>query len=250
MKYLTKKQKIQEETYIFPYHYLDLVDEMYMLTNIEYLGLLKIVKELLKPYKNQLILDAGCGDGRLCYELKKEKVNLVGVDFSKRAIRFAKAFNPEVKFFVQDLEKLRISEKFDYIVFMETLEHIIPNRIPKILDNFSKVLKENGKLIITVPSSNLPLEEKHYQHFTEDRLKKTLEPYFKLEKIYGYSEIGYKRNIFLNLRRIGLLLMPFRKRLKIIIKFFKFMNNFYMKNIALTNPKNGLRLIAVFKKQE
>src|SRR5438132_3885481 len=96
----------QEAQYSFPYHYSDLSEGAYKFANLSYLIRIATVKQMLSPYLGQLVLDAGCGDGRLCYELRNENIKVVGVDMSERAISFARAFNPEIEFFVQNLEDL------------------------------------------------------------------------------------------------------------------------------------------------
>lgn len=132
----------QEDEYNFPYHYLDLKDGIYKLTNIEYYCNLEIIKTFIKPFNGQLILDAGCGDGRFSYALRKENVKIVGIDFSEPAILFARAFNPNLDFFVQDLEHLHFPYQFDYVILTEVIEHLIPEKIPIILRNIARVLKK------------------------------------------------------------------------------------------------------------
>ncbi|MEE9239552.1 MAG: class I SAM-dependent methyltransferase [Thermodesulfobacteriota bacterium] len=249
MGQLTENQLHQEALYNFPYHYLDLkVEEYKLLRSIEYLSYIELVKNLLKPYNGDLILDAGCGDGRLCYELKEDNVRIVGVDFSESAIAFAKAFNPDVKFLVQDLEQLHLPYKFDYIFLVETLEHFIPEKIPVILQKLSNVLAKDGKLIVTVPSRNLPMVQRHYQHFTKESLTRILEPHFKIVTIFGYSKIGYKRNIFDNLRRVGFLLYPLRSRIKSVRRFLHFLAGYYERNLAVDDPDKCRGLIGVCEK--
>lgn len=244
----TKKQQKQEEQYVFPYHYLDLKVDIYRyIYSIEYLSLIREIKKLMMPFKGQFVLDVGCGDGRLCYELKKANLEVVGVDFSERAIDFAKAFNPSVKFYVKDIKDLQLNHKFDFIILMETLEHLIPKQIPTIMKNLSKNLKKEGRLIITVPSTNLPVEKKHYQHFSEKSLMNTLKPYFKINKVIGYHKKGNEKFIFSNLQRIAVLLYPFKKRLS-LTKYFKFMADYYQKNIATGPAKSCLGLIAICQK--
>lgn len=89
MSQLNKTQLHQEAQYYFPYNYSDLVLKGWrwqrLPWSIEYLGLLNIVKDALRPFNRQLVLDAGCRDGRLCYELKQENVTVVGVDYSQQA---------------------------------------------------------------------------------------------------------------------------------------------------------------------
>jgi 2-polyprenyl-3-methyl-5-hydroxy-6-metoxy-1,4-benzoquinol methylase len=176
---LTSKQKAQEDQYTFPYHYLDVgLEEYASILSVEYLSYINIVKSLLGDTKSKYILDAGCGDGRFSYELRGSGARVIGVDYSQDAIRFAKTFNPEATFFVQDLKNLKINKKFDDIVLIETLEHILPVEIPKVLKALDKLLKKEGNLIITVPTTNSTVSEKHYQHFTEESLRQTLKNYF------------------------------------------------------------------------
>jgi len=100
MKTLTNVQKVQEDLYEFPYHYIGQKIEIYKLIwQIEYFSIFNIIKNILKPFSNQKILDAGCGDGRFCYEFRDQNVDIIGVDYSQRAINFAKGFNPNVDFF-------------------------------------------------------------------------------------------------------------------------------------------------------
>ncbi len=246
---LTEKQRIQEASYDFPYHYLDLViDEYRLLRNVEYLGRLEIVKGLLEPYSGQSILDVGCGDGRFCYELRDKNARVTGVDFSESAIRFARAFNPGVEFFVQDVAHLDLPCQFDDIVLIEALEHFAPDRIPAILQSLARVLKEDGRLILTVPSTNLPLLEKHYQHFTPQTLADTLAPHFRIAKLLGCSRGGYKRSIFFNLQRASLILYPWRKKSSLVRRFLVFVNGYYRKNLEVGQPDECLGLAAVCRK--
>ena len=88
---------------------------------MEYVSRLRVVKDLLRPFVGQRVLDAGCGDGRFCFEIKDEDVDVTGIDYSERALAFAKAFSPEVEFSVQDLKDIKLEGQFDTIVLIETL---------------------------------------------------------------------------------------------------------------------------------
>jgi ubiquinone/menaquinone biosynthesis C-methylase UbiE len=249
MKILSEKQKKQEEEYIFPYHYLDLVVDSYKLVwHVEYLSFLNMIKNFLRPFNDQLILDAGCGDGRFCFQMSKENVRMVGVDYSKRAIAFARIFNPKSDFYTCDLKKLNIKSKFDSIVLIETLEHIKPAEIQSVLHDLSRVLKKNGKLIITVPSKNLPLQKKHYQHFSTGTLRAALKDYFKVKKIVGHGKNNYQRKFYNVLKRFGILIIPFNKRLPFCNNYYLFMKNYYEKNLKIGKPEECKGLIAICEK--
>lgn len=210
---------------------------------------LNIVKNIIKLKSDTTILDAGCGDGRFCHEMNKIGANIIGVDFSEPAIRFAKAFNPDIKFYIQDLTDLNLPHKFDYVVLIETLEHFIPNQIPKILKGISSVLKDEGVLIITVPSTKMPLTKKHYQHFTKDELVKSVKPYFYVENILGYAKAGRERRLFTLLCGIGLFLLPFINRNILVKRYFTYINKYYDRYLSSGNPNECLGLVATCKKQ-
>ena len=148
---LTEEQSIQEDEYIFPYHYLDMgSDEHKLYKDIGYFAKIKSIREQLPKYEIVDVLDAGCGGGRLCYELSKyPNFNLTGVDFSDKAIQFAKAFSCRGDYIVADLMTYKSRKKFDYIILSEVLEHFVKKDVNKILKNLHKLLKKDGELIIT-----------------------------------------------------------------------------------------------------
>lgn len=251
MTSFNKKQLSQESSYVFPYHYLDLqagAEKLVWNIRIEHTSCLRVVKNLLKPFEGKIILDAGCGDGRFCYEMKNEDVKIVGVDFSKRAIDFAKAFNPDVEFFTQDLKNITLPYKFDAIVLIETLEHLAPEDAALALKNLAGVMKENSKIVITVPSVNLPFLSKHYRHFSEETLKETLQDYFKIIEIKGHSKIGFYKKIFSLLRQFAIFTAPLANRIKLIRTFGKFLNKFFVKYLETGSPTECDRLITVCEK--
>ncbi len=248
MKKLSNKQQVQEDEYFFPYHYLDLYLESYRdLYFINRNELINTIKEILKVKETDLILDACCGDGRFSYELKKTGANVVGVDYSKRAIEFAKIFNNDHKNFHScDLKKFKYSKKFDKIVLMESLEHFAPKEIPLFLKNINKLLKKDGKFIITVTSDKLTLPEKHYQHFSPKKLNEILQDYFEVEKILGYSSLGKKRIIYNFLEKFGRFLLPVKNKW-FFKKYFSFLKKYYINNFSIGDKNNSLGLIAICK---
>jgi 2-polyprenyl-3-methyl-5-hydroxy-6-metoxy-1,4-benzoquinol methylase len=198
---LDQVQQIQEDEYVFPYHYMDLVNDYERRIGfLHYYNRLNRVKELLGPYKGQSILDAGCGDGRFCYELRLENVRLTGVDFSEKALAFARAFVPGVPFIAGDLRNLELPEKYDGAAMLETVEHIKPDEITSVLKGLASHLKPGAMAVFTVPSVNVPLLPKHYQHFSEESFRTALEPAFDVENILGIdvSDGGGKRAEFKN----------------------------------------------------
>lgn len=59
------------------------------------------------------VLEIGCGTGELLAAMRPAYG--VGIDFSERMIEIARRTFPELRFEVDDIEELRLSETFDYL---------------------------------------------------------------------------------------------------------------------------------------
>ena len=247
------KQKIQNDENNLPYHYIDVIsEESRLIWEIERRSLIEFLKKNLMPYIGQDILDAGCGDGRFCFELTKDKANvtITGLDASKNGISFARVFNPECRFLITDLSKPPENlGQFDQIICQEVLEHLPLNKINLVLKNLNSLLKAGGKIIFTVPSKKLRVPLKHFQHFDKQSLGKILDKYFLVEKILGHNIVGTRRIFFLAVRYFGLILFPFRNRYKVIYKLYKYTKNFYEENLVIGDVDRGLGLVAICRKK-
>jgi len=99
------------------------------------------------------ILDIGCKYGTLKELMMKKniKANYYGVDISEKVFKKIKNFSGD-KFFVADVSKdLPFKdEKFDYIFALEIMEHV--ESPTNMLNEIYRVLKMNGKLILSVPN--------------------------------------------------------------------------------------------------
>lgn len=213
--WLDIKQKKQENQYFIPYHW---AFKQKSKEAREYFGYVNIVLDLLgKKISNQKILDVGCGDGRISFEVFQKGAEVWGVDYSERAISFAKILSPNVNFEICDIKKMPFKPNFfDKIILIEVLEHIHPMEIPFVLRELNRVLKRGGQLVITVPTILTPVQTKHYQHFSKKKIEKDLESFFKIKKI-----IGQNKNSFLCKNLYRLIENRFW-RIKPLEKFFNF----------------------------
>jgi SAM-dependent methyltransferase len=102
--------------------------------------------------KNDIILDAGCGVNhpfkdyackrvRHCYALDND-INITKNKSSKK-ITFMHGE-------LESIDSLFEEKKFDKIFCISVLEHMHPDSIIKTLENFKKVLKDDGKIILTI----------------------------------------------------------------------------------------------------
>lgn len=167
-----------------------------MFWGYEYLAYLEVVISKLEEIQPQSVIDVGCGDGRLLYEAKSRLPGTAffGVDYSKRSLAFARAFNPDVSFVCADILEGVPDRRGEVVTAVEVLEHIRPQDFAQFVHGIHLLLKDSGILIATVPSDNVPVPSKHYRHFTVESLKKELSPYFEVtEHIYlNKSSVGQR----------------------------------------------------------
>jgi len=121
-------------------------------------GVLKRFEKIAPSLNNvQKILDIGCGYGAYTKLLKKYGKVVVGIDISQECIFEARLQHPELTFFVASGEFLPFkNESFEVVCLIEVLEHV--QNESSFLQEIHRVLRPNGKLIITVPNKFFPFE--------------------------------------------------------------------------------------------
>lgn len=243
------KENIQEKEYDFPYHWIPHQNNSqweifrYLFWGYEYLANLQVITEIVLSYQPKSVLDFGCGDGRLIYELNHKGINnIIGLDLSKRALDFAKAFHINHKNiqFVNSLQDAS-NKCFDAIIAMEVLEHIALDQIKSVLLDLHKIIDKNGVFIISVPTKNIPVNRKHYRHFDQDELEKDIQDIFIIDKIKYIHKQCFLEKI---LRK----LLVNRFFITTWSPFLNLIENLYKKYIMEANEKNGSHLIAILRK--
>ena len=104
--------------------------------------------------KRAKILDIGCGSGALIDLLYQKGYEVYGCDLSEKNIENLKIkySNTDIKFISCGISKLDFQDNyFDYIFITEVLEHLLPSTLETGLNEIKRVLKSQGKVIVTVP---------------------------------------------------------------------------------------------------
>jgi 2-polyprenyl-3-methyl-5-hydroxy-6-metoxy-1,4-benzoquinol methylase len=188
----TGAQETQERLYRFPYHLIPSWDGRFFSQVVslhwgyEYLSYLNFVLDELRTTEFASLLDVGCGDGRFLCEvrLRHPEKRLVGIDCSLRAIQWARGCATDVEWVHGDITKGDVLPvRFDVITLIETLEHIQLDELPAFLDGVYKRLSDNGVLIVTVPTVNVPVNVHHVQHFDLAKLRNLLRGTFVIERV-------------------------------------------------------------------
>jgi 2-polyprenyl-3-methyl-5-hydroxy-6-metoxy-1,4-benzoquinol methylase len=96
------------------------------------------------------VLDAGCGVGiPVSKFLVKKGFSVTGVDISKKLIDLAKENVPEANFHQKNIIELDFpDDSFEGIICVYTLWHIPRNNHQSIINNFHRMLKTNGILVL------------------------------------------------------------------------------------------------------
>ncbi|MEN0057010.1 MAG: class I SAM-dependent methyltransferase [Mucilaginibacter sp.] len=108
------------------------------------------------PAQPLRILEVGCGMGNVCSRMHKRWPNAVitGIDISTLSIQIAQKLFADDKLNFRETILLpdTFDEQFDLIVFMDVYEHIAVNDRPDVHAALAKILRNKGKIILTVPT--------------------------------------------------------------------------------------------------
>jgi 2-polyprenyl-3-methyl-5-hydroxy-6-metoxy-1,4-benzoquinol methylase len=196
---LSAEQAVQEAEYEFPYHYIPRLEGgnfsqvRKLRWGYEYLSYLRFVLARLERVEFDSLMDVGCGEGRFLREVSKRFSGkcLLGVDFSARAIEYARLLNPGLDFLRADIARgAEPSERFDVVTLIETLEHVPPVELGEFVSGLRRRTNDDGTLVVSVPSTNIKMSAKHYQHFDLHSLASALAPHFRVEEHYYLNRIS------------------------------------------------------------
>lgn len=103
----------------------------------------------------QSVLDVGCAGGRMAAVLKDIGIDDVwAIDPSPYLLQHAAADNPGIKFIQGTAENTGFAaNRFDGIAICFVLHEIPPRYFTRALQEFHRILKDGGKLVIAEPSS-------------------------------------------------------------------------------------------------
>ena len=154
--------------------------------------------------ESDTVLDIGCGNGAVAYDLSRKAAKVTGIDIKPNNISIAKKrfANDNLDYIVGDAAQLASNEKFDVITLSNVLEHI-ENRV----ELLSKIKNIAPKILIRVPlltrdwlsvykkeiGLEYRLDNTHFIEYTEENFKQeatkaglTIESYYtKFGELYS-----------------------------------------------------------------
>ena len=101
--------------------------------------------------EKKLVLDLGCGEGKVSSTIFDGEADIIGLDISKEDIIKAKGRGNYRELIIGDAQRLPFSDRSVDTVFSNSVLEHIPG-IFMVLKEVSRILQKNGKLVFTVPS--------------------------------------------------------------------------------------------------
>jgi len=152
------EQKVSAEIY----------DDQYFLQScggIEFFKLYgpKILKPMMRlcwkragVAKGMVVADIGCGRGEILYHLVEAGADAYGLDYAAASVEIAKSHTPAARIRVAETEKLPYADgQFDLIFFLGVFEHLYPRQQTAAYNEFWRVLKPGGRVIMATCTNRL-----------------------------------------------------------------------------------------------
>lgn len=95
--------------------------------------------------KSASVLEIGCATGDILASLKPFQGR--GIDFSPKMIALAKKKYPQLKFDLMDVEDMKLSEKYDYIILSDLIGFLTD--VQRAFQELHKVSQPESRIIIT-----------------------------------------------------------------------------------------------------
>lgn len=140
--------------------------------------------------KGTTVLDIGCGAGFTSKHLAEGNRKVVAVELSPVLLEWARKHNnhDNILYVEDDICELKTSDKFDAIVMVDILEHILPENRNRLFDVLRNVSHDNTYIYLNIPSPNVTQFLRQYKH---DLLQIVDEPVEVSEIISLFGGIGF-----------------------------------------------------------
>lgn len=156
----------------------------------------KFAARLIGEYPKVSILELGCSEGLGALLMAGETHSIVGVDFDKEAIQWARSSMGKKKntFFKHDNFLGGLYGKFDVVVALDVIEHIPAELEESFLRTIVDNLDADGYCIIGTPNitaSQYSSETSRLGHvnlFNAERLRDTMRYYFRNVFLFGMND--------------------------------------------------------------
>lgn len=116
---------------------------------------LACLDNIVKP--GMTVLDIGCGTGITSRHLASVGARVTAVDISPKLIEYARehSYHPDINYINCDVCEFQSDQKFDIISLVDVVEHIMPVKLPTLIEGLVANNAHRDTLIyLNVPDSN------------------------------------------------------------------------------------------------
>jgi SAM-dependent methyltransferase len=149
---------------------------------------------LTMPFQpGNTLIEIGCGNGRFLKKLqaKYPTLKISGLDSSQTGIDACRQVL-DGNFICGDITRYEISDKYDYVLCFNTLEHF---RNPNLVMRKLKELCHNASILyLTVPNADLDLCDDHMCFWNQEQFKAFAFNYFPRLHCFPFDQ---NQNLFL-----------------------------------------------------
>ena len=151
----------------------------------------KFVDSFISRFKKDaVILDAGCGpSGHIGRYVFDKGIEVIGMDISEKCVEMARQFNPDMQFETGDIGNLEFEDGlFDGVISYYSIIDTPKNYIHNIFNEFRRVLKPNGYLLVTVKAGTT---EGYIFHPLGDKVEIYMALFTEEDISNYYTEAGF-----------------------------------------------------------
>ena len=189
-----------------------------------------IIKEMLKKHKitPQSILDIGCGDGSLSFQLLNKKSSLTLLDLSPHMIQLCK--KTIIKNKIKNTKTIlgnynkAPKKKYDLIICIGLLAHV--DNISNLLDIISDRLSKNAILIIETTKNPYPLKKYfNLYYYLKSFFIKDVNTYSKnhLSEKNLLRQLGSRNFVNISIKKFNIPLPGMRLWPKVLKNFYTYL---------------------------
>jgi len=158
-----------------------------------------IIRHISTRYKTSRVFDIGCGKEtplvRMLYSSRMIPESYTGVEVNKIKLtqthlnisrRTKLSILDQVDFSNMDVEEyVFINKHPTLITCLEVLEHMIPEKVDRVIQNIYKLSDENTDIFISSPCFNGKSAKNHINEMTYEFLKEKLSLNFNIVNVWG-----------------------------------------------------------------
>lgn len=158
---------------------------------------------IIKPENKDVIVELGCGTGRITRDFADRVVDYIAIDFSGKSLELAKKeVRADVLLVKGDVCNLPVKDRVaSQVISAQVFEHIPGDREQqKFVSEVQRVLKKNGQAVLTVynysiekrlkfgfQKTGLHADEIYYDCFTRKQLLRHFQKHFEILELRGIN---------------------------------------------------------------